>query len=1198
MVIDAKGLRQRASEIVRHRRTRKIAIWFVAIMVAIGILGALVAPPLLRGKLAAVLTDKLHRAVTIEQIRINPYTMTVTLRGFLLKDRQSTATAVSFDEIYVNLEMESLFRFAPVLKAVRLVKPYINLVRNENGAYNFKDLIDEFTSGPSGPTPRFALKNIEIIDGKIDFDDRPEQTKHTISNIKIGVPFISSIPSQVDIKVQPGFSALINGSTLVIDGETKPFKDTLESQFHFNLNNLNIPKYLTYSPVELNFKVPSGQIDGKLTLTFKTAKGQAAVLALSGDVIVQDFVMQELRDIPLLKLPSLKVTIGGFEIFAGKANFKSVKAQGLELHARRGKDGAINLANLVIAPPQKTAAEPQKAGASFSYNVGEIMLESSKLNFSDDTPEMPYRTQLDELRLDIKGLSNEPDKKAAVEISFVTNAKEKFSHNGSLQLTPLLVEGKIDIEGLRPRNLRPYYQRTVAAEIKEGFLDLSTRYSLEQKNDKALFKLTDLSAAIRNFRLEEPGQREPLWRLPLLAIKETLVDLDAKTIAIGKIEGRDGSGFLQRDKDGSLNTSRIMRAAAPDVAAKETAKKEAPGWKIEAKEIAIDRFKLAFEDQGTPTPATINLSEISIRGERFSNIKSQRGKATISARVNNKGQLRLVGTAGANPPVASFAVDARGIELLPFQPYLENQVNFLLTGGQIGTKGALTFDASGDGTAKVNYEGGLQVADFATIDKNASLDLLKWKSLVLDGLQFALEPMQLHINEINLTDFYSRLILGADGKMNLQKLTAQKTGNKEALGTKPDKPAEAPVAAPSSERRITIGKINLQGGNVNFSDFFIKPNYSANLTGFQGTISELKPETPGDIEIHAKLDNAAPVDISGKINPLAKDLYLDIKVDATDIDLSPMSPYSSRYVGYGIEKGKLTFNVQYKIENRKLSAQNKIILNQLTFGERVESPDATKLPVLLAVALLKDRNGVMDINLPIGGSLDDPQFSVGGIVWQIILNILVKAVTSPFALLGSVFGGGGGEELSYIEFDYGRAALAQDAEAKIKTLSTAMINRPGLKLEISARVDPVNDLEGLKKTALERKIKAQKMKDLVRQGTAPKSIDEVQIAAGEYERYLKAAYGAENFPKPRNVIGLARDLPVAEMEALMLKYTQVNDDDLRELANRRAQAVRERLLSLGQVSTDRLFVVASKPAVEEDKDKVKVKASRVEFSLR
>jgi hypothetical protein len=388
----------------------------------------------------------------------------------------------------------------------------------------------------------------------------------------------------------------------------------------------------------------------------------------------------------------------------------------------------------------------------------------------------------------------------------------------------------------------------------------------------------------------------------------------------------------------------------------------------------------------------------------------------------------------------------------------------------------------------------------------------------------------------------------------------------------------------------------LQAGNVYFSDFFVKPNYSANLTGVQGSISELKPDAPGDVAIQAKLDNSAPVDIQGKLNPLSKDLYMDIAADAREIELNPMSPYSIKYVGYGIERGELSFKVKYKVENRKLDAQNQIILNQLTFGEKVESPTATKLPVLLAVALLKDRNGVIDVNLPISGSLDSPEFSVGGIILRIIINIITRAVTSPFALLGATFGGGSGGELSYIEFDYGRSNLSQSAEAKIKSIATAMNNRPALKLDISGRVDPVNDLEGLKQTSIERKVKAQKMKDLVRQGAAPKSVDDVQVDKAEYERYLKAAYGDESFPKPRNVIGLAKDLPVAEMESLMLKNAQATDDDLRNLANRRAQTVQERLLASEQVTGDRLSIVAAKPVSSEEKEKAKL--SRVDFSLR
>jgi uncharacterized protein involved in outer membrane biogenesis len=220
MALGLDDLRTKTAAIVRHPRTRKTAIWIAAIFVAIGVLLGLAAPPLLRGKIASVLSQKLHRPVTIEQIKFNPYALTITVRGFLMTEKQGSRPALSFDELFVNLELESLIHLAPVIKELRLAKPYLNLVRSPDLKYNFQDLIDEFTSGPPGPTPEFALNNIQLIDGKIDFDDQPEQTKHTVTALKIGVPFISSFSSHVKIKVKPEFAAVVNGAPFHIVGDT------------------------------------------------------------------------------------------------------------------------------------------------------------------------------------------------------------------------------------------------------------------------------------------------------------------------------------------------------------------------------------------------------------------------------------------------------------------------------------------------------------------------------------------------------------------------------------------------------------------------------------------------------------------------------------------------------------------------------------------------------------------------------------------------------------------------------------------------------------------------------------------------------------------------------------------------------------------------------------------------------------------
>jgi hypothetical protein len=351
-------------------------------------------------------------------------------------------------------------------------------------------------------------------------------------------------------------------------------------------------------------------------------------------------------------------------------------------------------------------------------------------------------------------------------------------------------------------------------------------------------------------------------------------------------------------------------------------------------------------------------------------------------------------------------------------------------------------------------------------------------------------------------------------------------------------------------------------------------------------------DKPGDVELHGRIHQTAPLEILGRVNSLSKELFVDLKAEARDIELSPLTPYSVKYMGYGIQKGKLSVKVAYLIENRKLVAQNKVYLDQLTFGERVESPTATTLPVLFAVALLKDKNGVIDVDLLIGGSLDDPQFSVGGIIVKVIVNLIEKAVTAPFALLGSLVGGG--EELAFVEFAPGSAALDADGEKKLGALAKALDDRPGLKLEVSGRVDADPDREALKRAAVDREIKVAKLKDKGEAKTI--SADEVKITPEERDKYLTAAYRAAKFERPRNALGLLKDLPVAEMEQLMLANVQVRDDDLRQLANARAQAAKGWLVETGKVEAARVFIVSPKMGADGIKDQGK--PTRADFSLK
>jgi hypothetical protein len=512
---------------------------------------------------------------------------------------------------------------------------------------------------------------------------------------------------------------------------------------------------------------------------------------------------------------------------------------------------------------------------------------------------------------------------------------------------------------------------------------------------------------------------------------------------------------------------------------------------------------------------------------------------------------------------------------------------------------------------KGGFQGEATLGNLATIDKLNANDFLNWKSLYFGGVNVRLAPLSVDIDQIALTDFFARVIIDPSARINLQDIVRGGTGERRSLTSEQSPVAPAPpppaaqrigASASAAAVPIRIRQITLQAGRVRFTDNFIKPNYTANLVELGGAVTGLSSaaDSTAAVDLRGQV-NDAPLNINGSINPIKGDLFVDLKASVHGMELAQLSPYSGKYVGYGIEQGKLSFDVAYKLEHRQLTAENRLVLDQLTFGDKVDSPTATTLPVRLAVALLKDRNGVIDLNLPIGGSLDDPQFSVGGVIVQVIVNLVTKAVTAPFALLGSLFGGG--EELSFVEYAPGRTEVPAAGESRLKSLAKALDERPGLKLEIAAWVDPAGDREGLRREGLDRRVRAVKVKDLVAKGESA-TVADVTVSPQEYPVLLGRVYEADQLAKPRSSSGAQQPLPPAEMEKLLLASTQIGEDELTALGNRRSQWVKQWLETNGQVPEQRLFLLATKLGTSpEGSDAAPgsttgAKTSRVEFSLK
>lgn len=1181
-------------------RVKKAAKWGLIFLLLFSVTGFFILPPLVKSVLAKKLSEKLHREVVIKKLSINPFMVSIKVSGFEVKEPGGEQAFLSFDELYINAQLGSLIKRGIVLSEIRLAGPYIHIERSRENFYNFSDLLKEFTSGPRTDSKplRFSLNNIQVSKGSVDFLDGPVQTKHAIRDISFGIPVLSNLPYYIDHYVTPHFSANVNGRPVSFQGTTKPFKDSRETSFEVEIKELDIPYYLGYLPRELNFKVLSGNLNAKTRIFYTQYKDKRSALTVAGNVALSKVKVVDAKDNPLVSFPLLDISITSAEVISRNIILSKVLIETPEIHLIREKSGKMNLQSLV--PEKGVVLKRKEETPLLSVKAEEVRLNNGRLLFSDLLPEETFRTSLEQINIMVNHFSNVKDEKSRITFLCETEIKEGMKAEGDLTVVPLSFEGTAELSKVALKKYASYYMDKVLFDVKEGALDVSTRIVFAEGEKGPRIKLASLAVALNSLKLRQRGEEEDFLRIPEITIKETDLDLTGRELVVGELSTEKGAMLLKRGGDGKWNLEGLLPAPAtpPEGAARVQNIKSPPeaAWRITAKRISLQKYAVKVEDLTPVQPVTVTAKNIRFVGKDITTDKNRKGGVSLSLSLGEKGSLSATGTISINPLSAAMKLRCKDLDIVPLQAYIADKVNVVVTKGALSTEGDLSFSYSEKEGPKAAYKGVLFLTNFASVDQMTADDFLKWKSLHFSDIRAGYNPFSLNIGEVAVADFYSRLIIEEDGSLNVQNILV------EGEEKKPEAPAaaaakQAPEAGEKGPgRKVAVEKVTLQGGTINFTDRHIKPNYTANLLEIGGRVSGLSSEEDklADVDLKGKLDNYAPLEMTGKINPLKEDLYVDLKVDVKDMDLSPVTPYSGKHIGYTIEKGKLSLALKYLIEKKKLDSQNNIFLDQLTLGEKVDSPDATKLPVRLAIALLKNRKGEISLDVPVSGYIDDPKFSVGRIIIKILVNLLAKAATSPFALLGALVGGG--EELSYIDFDYGSSDINEASTKKLDALVKALYDRPSLKLEIAGYVDVEKDREGLRQQIFNRKVKAQKLKEMVKKGLPVVPVDEVKVEKEEYPKYLKMAYKEEKFPKPRNIIGFAKDLPVLEMEKLMLTHIEVKDDDLRLLASQRALKVREHISKSGKVEQERIFLVEAKTLQPEKKEKLR--DSRVDFRLK
>lgn len=728
---------------------------------------------------------------------------------------------------------------------------------------------------------------------------------------------------------------------------------------------------------------------------------------------------------------------------------------------------------------------------------------------------------------------------------------------------------------------------------------------------------------LKGFSGHRPDEEQPFLTLAQAQLDKVTLDTVTHQLQIGKAGLTQPVLKVVRSAQERLDIldsiAQIQNSTAPSPSKKPqpapsgNAPSSPPVWAWNIQGLALSGGSFRFVDLSLPKAIPLELQNLAIEVGQVSSAGNIPIAVKVDSKLNGEGSLSVAGNFNPSGNAGELDLNISALDLVPLQGWVPRHMNMILTDGDISTQGKLKFGGTPLG---VHYQGSGRLENLNLVDRPTAQTLARWKKLELSGLDLNTAPLMVKLDDVALSKFFARLVVTPQGNLYLDQLL-QEPGPAATNNPRPVAPSvtevastlpgeanipvvklqhEAeqvkPVAARSTPLPVQVGRVRLEDGSVIFNDQFIKPNYTANLTGLSGSMGPLVAGKRGEIKLQGKVNRVAPLVVTGELEPFSKELFLNIKAQARGIDMPTFNPYSGRYAGYLIQKGKLSVDVSYHIENGQLEANNHIFLDQLTLGDKVDSPDALSIPLTLALALLKNNKGEIDIDLPVSGSINEPQFSIGGIVIKAIVNLLVKAVTSPFTLLGSMFGDG--EELSYVEFNSGTAILGPEAEKRLQTLAKALAEREALTLEITGSADQVADSEGYRRVLLERQVKARKIDADMAQGKSAASIRDVSLTPQEYEKYLTQLYKEAKFEKPKNMIGLNKGLPVNEMETLLVTHMELDQNNFNDLANRRARVVQDWLVTQGKVPQERIFVMA--PAVS--KGDPANPGNRVIFGLR
>lgn len=903
------------------------------------------------------------------------------------------------------------------------------------------------------------------------------------------------------------------------------------------------------------------------TLHRRIELGEIAFNPFTLEANISDLKLTEADGAPLIAFRHLRVNAEIASLWWRGVVLKELELTAPDINVVIAPDGSVNLAQL--APPAGPApAGPKADERPLPVHIGTLSIVDGRLGFEDRTHKHPFSAELTPISFSLADFRTDVGHQNAYSFSGRTKAAERLEWSGAFTVQPLGSSGTFSVTDLRLATLDAYLEDNLPTKLASGTVQLGGSYQFDLQPlalEIALpsIKVRDLSIAERGASTAAPVV------IPQIDLDGLAFSLSRRDVGVKRLNVRGARVDVVREPDGSLNLTRLAKApptSQSEKPATEAEKSQTAPWRVHADVIALEGATVATEDRTTSPPAKIHVSPIGITLDGWSTAAKAPMKLDAKIGIEQRGLLSVAGNVGLEPPSATLAVDLKDFPLAVLQPYIAQLTAMTLHSGRLGVKGDVAFTAPADKPVASKISGEVRVDDLRTTDQALREDFVKWRSLAITGIQFQQQPDRLRIDRIVARQPYARVVIAEDGTVNVSEVLApqKETPKKEVSEKKHDTRASKPFP-------VAIRTIQVVDGSANFADHSLQPNFASGIVGLNGEVGGLSsdPGSRAKVALRGSVDQYSPVELTGEVNLLSAAVYSDLALKFSNIELTTFNPYSGKFAGYAISKGKLSTAMKYRVEERKLDAQHHIVVDNLEFGEETHSKDAAPIPIKFGVALLKDRRGVIELDLPVSGTLDDPEFRLAPLIWKAVVGLLSKIVTAPFAAIGAMFGGG--DDLAFVEFEPGSAALNEASTKKLGALANGLVERPQVRLNVPNTIATAADSDVVAKQALST---------LVPPVDTSKPFDDVakrkRLEAFEmvYRARLKTmpVYPAElQASKDPNL-----DARLGYVQAALLDHLKPAPAALDALGQQRAAAVRDALLANKELSPERVFIV-SKP---------------------